>query len=84
MLCSVIRLANPMRAGKARRLASVRAIFRSCHTAIPITVVYSAIFVTAGQEEHGNRMKILTAKEAKYGFGQLIHLARAEPMAVAG
>jgi hypothetical protein len=29
-------------------------------------------------------MKTLTAKDAKYGFGQLIHLARAEPMAVAG
>jgi hypothetical protein len=27
-------------------------------------------------------MKILTAKDAKYGFGQPIDLARAEPMAV--
>ena len=27
-------------------------------------------------------MKILTAKDAKYGFGRLIDLARAEPVAV--
>ena len=32
----------------------------------------------------GNRMKALTAKDAKYGFGQPIHLVRAEPIAVAG
>jgi hypothetical protein len=30
----------------------------------------------------GNRMKILMAKDTKYGFGQLIHQALAEPMAV--
>ena len=29
------------------------------------------------------RMQILTAKDAKYGFGRLIDLARAEPVAVA-
>ena len=28
-------------------------------------------------------MKTLSAKDAKYGFGQLIDLARAEPVAVA-
>lgn len=28
-------------------------------------------------------MRTLTAKEAKYGFGRLIDLARAEPLAVA-
>jgi prevent-host-death family protein len=28
-------------------------------------------------------MRILTAKDAKYGFGRLIDLARAEPIAVA-
>lgn len=28
-------------------------------------------------------MKILTAKDAKYGFGRLIDLARTEPVAVA-
>jgi prevent-host-death family protein len=28
-------------------------------------------------------MKILTAKDAKYGFGRLIDLARVEPVAVA-
>lgn len=31
----------------------------------------------------GGRMQILTAKDAKYGFGRLIDLARAEPVAVA-
>jgi prevent-host-death family protein len=30
-----------------------------------------------------DRMKTLTAKDAKYGFGRLIDLARAEPVAVA-
>ena len=28
-------------------------------------------------------MQILTAKDAKYGFGRLIDIARAEPVAVA-
>lgn len=28
-------------------------------------------------------MQILTAKDAKYGFGRLVDLARAEPVAVA-
>ena len=31
----------------------------------------------------GSRMKTLSAKAAKYGFGRLIDLARAEPVAVA-
>ena len=31
----------------------------------------------------GSWMKTLTAKDAKYGFGRLIHLARAGPVAVA-
>lgn len=30
-----------------------------------------------------DRMKTLTAKDAKYAFGRLIDLARAEPVAVA-
>ena len=30
----------------------------------------------------GRRMQTLSAKEAKYGFGRLIDLARAEPVAV--
>jgi len=50
-LCSVIRLANPMRAGKARRPAADTAIFRGYDRAIPLTVAYSAIFVTTGQEQ---------------------------------
>jgi hypothetical protein len=51
---------------------------------ISLTVAYSVIFLTTGQEQYGNRIKILTAKDAKYGFGRLIDLARAEPVAVAG
>jgi prevent-host-death family protein len=31
----------------------------------------------------GERMKSLSAREAKYGFGRLIDLARAEPVTVA-
>jgi prevent-host-death family protein len=31
----------------------------------------------------GIHMKTLTARDAKYGFGRLIDLARAEPVAVA-
>ncbi len=31
----------------------------------------------------GSRMKTLTAKDAKYGFGRLIDLARAEPVMIA-
>jgi prevent-host-death family protein len=31
----------------------------------------------------GSQMKTLSAKDAKYGFGRLIDLARAEPVAVA-
>ena len=30
----------------------------------------------------GSRMQTLSAKDAKYGFGRLIDLARAEPVAV--
>ena len=32
----------------------------------------------------GNRMKVVTAKDAKYCFGRLIDLARAEPVAKHG
>ena len=30
----------------------------------------------------GNHMKTLSAKDAKYGFGRLIDLARAEPVTI--
>jgi hypothetical protein len=80
----VLSCGNPMLATMARRLASVRAIFRDYHPAVLLSVAYSAIFVTTGQEQHGDRMKALTAVDAKHGFGRPIDLARAEPMAVAG
>jgi hypothetical protein len=45
-----------MRHGSAAVPSAQAAIFRVTNLAIPITVVYSAIFVTTGQEQ-GNRMK---------------------------
>jgi hypothetical protein len=56
-----------MLAAKGRRFATGRAIFRDYPPAIPLTVAYSAIFVTTGQKQFGNRMKTLMAKDAKYG-----------------
>lgn len=63
---------------KWRRFATVRVIF---HPAIRLTGANSAIFVTIGQDTV-NWMKTLRAKDAKGGFGRLIDLARAEPLAV--
>jgi hypothetical protein len=60
-----------------RGFVTSRAIFQSYDLAIPIMVAYSVIFVTTGQEQHGGI-------GAKYGFGRLIELARAGPVAVAG
>jgi hypothetical protein len=54
-----------MLAATGRRFATGRASFRGYHLAIPLTVANSAIFVTTGQEQFGNRMKILMAKDAK-------------------
>jgi hypothetical protein len=70
--------------GKGAALRYQQGDFSELPPAISLMVTYSVIFVTTGQEQHGNRMKILTAKEAKYSFGQLTHLARAKPVAVAG
>ena len=66
---------RPMLAAKEQRFATDRAIFRGYHSAIPLTVAYSAIFVTVGQGKHGESDEGLTANDAKYGFGQLIDLA---------
>ena len=41
-----------------------------------------AILANTTIHEKGKEMKTLTAKDAKYGFGQLIDLARAAPVAV--
>jgi hypothetical protein len=51
--------------------------FQSYHLAISLMVAYSVIFVTTDRKLHGGRMKTLTANDAKYGFGRLIHLVRA-------
>jgi len=74
---------RPMLAAKERRFATAEECFQGYHSAIPLTVAYSAIFVTIGQEQRGNHMKILTANDAKWGFVQLIRSARTEPVVVA-
>ena len=43
---------------------------------------YLAILANTTIREKGKEMKTLTAKDAKYGFGQLIDLARSAPVAV--
>ena len=55
--------------------------FWGYHRAILLTVAYSAIFVTTGQEQHGESDEDPDG-DAKYGFGQLVDLP-AEPVAVA-
>src|ERR1700732_712175 len=49
---------NPILAAEGRRFATGRAIFRDYHPAIPLTVAYSAIFVTTCQEQHGESDEI--------------------------
>ena len=46
-------------------------------------LVILAKLAKIGRAPAEGRMQILTAKDAKYGFGRLIDLARAEPVAVA-
>ncbi len=46
-------------------------------------LVILAKLARIGRASAEGRMQILTAKDAKYGFGRLIDLARAEPVAVA-
>jgi prevent-host-death family protein len=73
-----------MLAAKGRRsTTTIRVIFQSYHPAIPLTVAYSDILAKTGHNNTGNKMKVLTAKDAKYGFGGLIDPARAGPVAVA-
>lgn len=50
---------------------------------LPQTIANSAILAKTDGKLGGIPMKTLTAKDAKYGFGRLIDLARAEPVAVA-
>ena len=50
--------------------------------AIPLTVAYSAIFVTTSQKQLGESDEGPDG-EAKYGFGQLVVATHAEPVAVA-
>jgi prevent-host-death family protein len=53
------------------------------HPAIPRDHCAFGYWPKLSSSNTGNRMKTLTAKDAKYGFGRLIDLARAEPVAVA-
>jgi hypothetical protein len=73
--CSILRLAN--RLGKEAN-CQCQAVFRSCHPAIPLTIVYFAIFVTNGAWRQGKRMTAWAAKAAVRGFGGGIGLIRAE------
>ena len=49
----------------------------------PESIVFWANLAKMDRALAGSRMKTLSAKDAKYGFGRLIDLARAEPVAVA-
>ena len=44
-------------------------------------VAYSAILAKIQSKQYGNKMKIMTQQDGKYG--RLIELARGEPVAVA-
>ena len=49
----------------------------------PESIVFWANLAKMDRALVGSRMKTLSAKDAKYGFGRLIDLARAEPVTVA-
>jgi N-6 DNA Methylase/HsdM N-terminal domain len=70
-----------MRAGKAWGSPASGRFFALNSRAIPLTVAYSAIFVTTGQEQHGESDEGPDGEGAKYGFGRLIGPIRARPVA---
>jgi len=74
---------NTMRAGVARRRASVRATIPGYHPPTALNIACSAKMAKTVAGSVGSAMKTLTAKDAKYSFGRLIDLARAEPVTVA-
>jgi len=71
-----------MLAGEARHAASDWIPFLGIHRN-PESIVFWAILANMSGGDNGGRMQILSAKDAKYGFGRLIDLARADPVAVA-
>jgi hypothetical protein len=58
--------------GKGRHFATGRAIFQGYHLVIPLTVAYSAIFVTTGQEQHRE------SDEKRRGEGRQVRFRRAD------
>jgi len=56
-------LPEEIRCWRRRGGVTVGPIFRSYNPAVSLTVANSAIFVTTGEEQHGNRMKLLTAND---------------------
>lgn len=69
------------RAGRGVSSASVRILGES--TGIQIPLCFGPIRLKVDRALAGSRMKTLSAKDAKYGIGRLIDLARAEQVAIA-
>jgi prevent-host-death family protein len=71
-----------MLAGDARLIASdwtpILGVYRN-----PEPIAHSAKLAKSARITGGSRMQTLSAKDAKYSFGRLIDLARAEPVTVA-
>jgi hypothetical protein len=68
-------LPNPVLTAKGRRFATGSAIFRGSSLGDPTNCCISG-HIRHKWPGSANRMKTLTAKDAKYGFGWLIDLAR--------
>ena len=62
---------------------TVGAIFRGYHWQFAKSLRVRPYWPRLPRSNTANPMKTLAAKDAKYGFGRLIDLARAEPIAVA-
>jgi hypothetical protein len=65
-------LANPIRAGKERRLNSVKVIFTGYHSATVPTVAYLAILAKTGAEQHGKYL-------GKSGFSKFGYVPNPSP-----
>ena len=63
--------------------ASVRAVFAGYRPRCPKGLCHQPQWPKVDQGSTGNCIEALTGKDAKYGFGRLIDLARPAPVAVA-
>ena len=68
-----------MRADRAQVLASLTTIYQALSPTLPEMGTASAMMA----KSKANRMKTLTGKDANFGFGRLIDLARTEPAVIA-